>query len=194
MIIGHLGNGASMCAVSTTMSFTALDGLAMGTRCGQLDPAVVLYLLAAKKMTADEISNLLWTQSGLEGMSGISQDMRELEASDSPAAHEAIAYFVARVRHEIGALAADLGGVDAIVFTAGIGEHSWRAREGALSGMEWMGVELDKEANRANAQIISAKSSRVTVFVIPTNEELMIAEHTLTLAKVATAGTKPLSA
>ena len=200
VIIGHLGNGASMCAVkrgrawSTTMSFTALDGLAMGTRCGQLDPAVVLYLLAAKKMTADEISNLLWKQSGLEGMSGISQDMRELEASDSPAAHEAIAYFVARVRHEIGALAADLGGVDAIIFTAGIGEHSWRAREGALSGMEWMGVELDKEANRANAQIISAKSSRVTVFVIPTNEELMIAEHTLTLAKVATAGTKPLSA
>ena len=196
MIIAHLGNGASMCAVkngrawSTTMSFTALDGLPMGTRCGQLDPAVVLYLMTEKKMSADQISDLLWKGSGLKGMSGVSQDMRELEASDSPAARDAIAYFVAWVRREIGALAADLGGVDAIVFTAGIGEHGWREREAALTGLEWIGVELDKEANRANARIISAKSSRVTVFVIPTNEELMIAEHTLKLAKVAAAEPK----
>jgi len=200
VIIAHLGNGASMCAVkdgrawSTTMSFTALDGLPMGTRCGQLDPAVVLYLMTEKKMNADQISDLLWKGSGLKGMSGVSQDMRELEASDSPAARDAIAYFVAWVRREIGALAADLGGVDAIVFTAGIGEHGWREREAALAGMDWIGVQLDNEANRANARIISAKSSRVTVFVIPTNEELMIAEHTLKLAKVAAAETKPATA
>ena len=191
VIIAHLGNGASMCAVkdgrawSTTMSFTALDGLPMGTRSGQLDPAVVLYLMAEKKMSADEVSNLLWKGSGLKGMSGVSQDMRELEASDSPAARDAIAYFIAWVKREIGALAADLGGVDAVVFTAGIGEHGWREREAVLAGMEWIGIALDKEANRANARIISARNSRVTVFVIPTNEELMIAEHTLALAKVA---------
>ena len=191
VIIAHLGNGASMCAVkdgrawSTTMSFTALDGLPMGTRSGQLDPAVVLYLMAEKKMSVDEVSNLLWKGSGLKGMSGVSQDMRELEASDSPAARDAIAYFIAWVKREIGALAADLGGVDAVVFTAGIGEHGWREREAVLAGMEWIGIALDKEANRANARIISARNSRVTVFVIPTNEELMIAEHTLALAKVA---------
>jgi len=188
VIIAHLGNGASMCAVrdgramSTTMSFTALDGLTMGTRCGQLDPAVVLYLLTEKKMTANEISTLLWKKSGLEGMSGISQDMRELLASESPAARDAVAYFVARVKHEIGAFAADLGGVDGIVFTAGIGENSWQVREAALEEMEWMGVRLDAEANRANAQVISARTSQVTVFVIPTDEERMIAEHTMTVA------------
>ncbi len=163
VIIAHLGNGASMCAIrdgrsiASTMGFTALDGLPMGTRCGQLDPGVVLYLMAEKKMSADEISDLLYKNSGLKGMSGISQDMRELEASDSPAARDAIAYFVSRIRRELAGLAATVDGVEGIVFTGGIGEHSWRVREAVLNGMDWMGVELDSEANRANAQIISAQ-------------------------------------
>ena len=190
VIIAHLGNGASMCAVhdgrpvATTMGFTALDGLSMGTRCGQIDPGVVLYLMGEKKMSADAISDLLWMNAGLKGMSGLSQDMRELETSDSPAARDAIAYFVSRIRRELGGLAATVSGAEAIVFTAGIGEHSWKVRDAALKDMEWMGVHLDAEANRANAQIISAKDSPTTVFVIPTNEELMIAEHTITAAGV----------
>jgi acetate kinase len=190
VIIAHLGNGASMCAVhdgravATTMGFTALDGLSMGTRCGQIDPGVVLYLMTEKKMSADDISDLLWKESGLKGMSGISQDMRELEASDSPAARDAIAYFVSRIRRELAGLSATVNGAEAIVFTAGIGEHSWKVREAALKNMEWMGVHLDTEANRANAQIISAKNSATIVFVIPTNEELMIAEHTVAAAGV----------
>ena len=190
VVIAHLGNGASMCAVhdgravATTMGFTALDGLSMGTRCGQLDPGVVLYLMTEKKMNADEISDLLWKNSGLKGMSGISQDMRELEASDSPAARDAIAYFVSRIRRELAGLAATVDGVEAVVFTAGIGENSWKVREAALKGMEWMGIHLDAEANRANAQIISAKHSPTTVFIIPTNEELMIAEHAVRTAGV----------
>ena len=191
VIIAHLGNGASMCAVrngraiASTMGFTALDGLSMGTRCGQIDPGVVLYLMAEKKMSADEISDLLWKNSGLKGMSGLSQDMRELEASDSPAARDAIDYFVSRIRRELGGLAASVNGAEAVVFTAGIGEHSWKVREAALKNMEWMGIHLDADANRANAQIISAKYSPTTVFVIPTNEELMIAEHTASVAAIA---------
>ena len=194
VIIAHLGNGASMCAVrdgravATTMGFTALDGLAMGTRCGQIDPGVALYLMAEKKMSVDAISDLLWKNSGLKGMSGLSQDMRELEASDKPAAREAIAYFVSRIRRELGALAATVSGADAVVFTAGIGEHSWKVREAALKDMEWMGIHLDAEANRAHAQVISAKDSPTTVFVIPTNEELMIAEHTVATARSANSG------
>ena len=166
------------------MGFTALDGLSMGTRCGQIDPGVVLYLMAEKKMSADAISDLLWKNSGLKGMSGLSQDMRELEASDSQAAREAIAYFVVRIRRELASLAAAVNGVEAIVFTAGIGEHSWKVREAALKDMEWMGVHFDRQANRASAQIISAKTSPTIVFVIPTNEELMIAEHTVATADV----------
>jgi acetate kinase len=191
VIIAHLGNGASMCAVrdgravATTMGFTALDGLSMGTRCGQIDPGVVLYLMTEKKMSGDAISDLLWKNSGLKGMSGLSQDMRELEVSDSPAAREAVAYFVSRIRRELAGLAASVNGAEAIVFTAGIGERSWKVREAALKDIEWMGVHLDVEANRANAQIISAKHSPTTVFVIPTNEELMIAEHTVHTAGVA---------
>jgi acetate kinase len=190
VIIAHLGNGASMCAVhdgravATTMGFTALDGLAMGTRCGQIDPGVVLYLLNEKKMSAEAVSDLLWKNSGLKGMSGLSQDMRELEEANSPAARDAIAYFVSRIRAELASLSAAVSGPRAIVFTAGIGEHSWKVREAALKDMEWMGVLFDAEANRANAQIISAKSSPTTVFVIPTNEELMIAEHTIVTAGV----------
>jgi acetate kinase len=191
LIIAHLGNGASMCAVhdgravATTMGFTALDGLSMGTRCGQIDPGVVLYLMAEKKMSADAISDLLWKDSGLKGMSGLSQDMRELEASEDPSARDAITYFVSRIRRELASLAAAVNGAKAIVFTAGIGEHSWKVREAALKDMEWMGVRLDAEANRANAQMISAKNSSTIVFVIPTNEELMIAEHTVSTAGVA---------
>jgi acetate kinase len=190
VIIAHLGNGASMCAVhdgravASTMGFTALDGLAMGTRCGQLDPGVVLYLMTEKKMSADAISDLLWKNSGLKGMSGVSQDMRELEASPSAAARDAIAYFVSRIRRELAGLAATVNGAEAVVFTAGIGEHSSRVREAALKDMEWMGIHLDAAANRAHAQIISAKDSPTTVFVVPTNEELMIAEHTVRTAGV----------
>jgi acetate kinase len=198
VVIAHLGNGASMCAVkagrsiASTMGFTALDGLPMGTRCGQLDPGVVLYLMAEKKMSAQEISDLLWKNSGLKGMSGLSQDMRELEASDSPAARDAIAYFVARVRRELGSLAATLEGVDGVVFTGGIGEHAWRVREAVLTGMEWMGIDLDREANRAGALIISAKKSPTTVFVIPTDEEQMIAEHTVRISG-ATKSVSPIA-
>ena len=191
VVIAHLGNGASMCAVrdgravASTMGFTALDGLAMGTRCGQLDPGVALYLQAEKKMSLDALSDLLWKNSGLKGMSGISQDMRELEASNSPAAREAIAYFVSRIRRELAGLAATVDGAEAVVFTAGIGEHSWKVRQAVLNGMEWMGIHLDAEANRANAQIISAKHSPTIVFIIPTDEERMIAEHTIATAGLA---------
>jgi acetate kinase len=198
VIIAHLGNGASMCAVkdgrsiASTMGFTALDGLPMGTRCGQLDPGVLLYLMTEKKMNADEITDLLYKNSGLKGMSGISQDMRELEASDSPAARDAIAYFVARVRHELAGLAASVDGVEAVVFTGGIGEHAWKVRESVLAGMEWMGIQIDSEANRAGAQIISARNSPTIVFVIPTDEERMIAEHTVETAGVANKEAKTL--
>ena len=191
VIVAHLGNGASMCAVrdgrsvASTMGFTALDGLPMGTRCGQLDPGVLLYLLAEKKMGAGEISDLLYKNSGLKGMSGVSQDMRELEASDSPSARDAIEYFVARVRRELAGLAATVNGVEGVVFTGGIGEHSWRVRKAVLTGMGWMGIHLDEEANLASAQIISANTSPTMVFVIPTDEEQMIAEHTVKTAKIA---------
>jgi len=191
VIVAHLGNGASMCAlrdgrsIASTMGFTALDGLPMGTRCGQLDPGVLLYLLAEKKMGADEISDLLYKNSGLKGMSGVSQDMRELEASDSPSARDAIDYFVARIRRELAGLAATVDGVEGVVFTGGIGEHSWRVRKAVLTGMEWMGIHLDEEANLASAQIISANTSPTMVFVIPTDEEQMIAEHTVKTANIA---------
>jgi acetate kinase len=193
VIVAHLGNGASMCAIkngrsmASTMGFTALDGLPMGTRCGQLDPGVLLYLMAEKKMNVEQISDLLYKESGLKGMSGISQDMRELEASDSPAARDAIDYFVHRIRRELAGLAATVDGVEGIVFTGGIGEHAWRIRKAVLTGMEWMGVQLDDEANAQSAQIISAKSSPATVFVIPTDEERMIASHTVELTKVGRA-------
>ena len=184
VIIAHLGNGASVCAlrdgrsVASTMGFTALDGLPMGTRCGQLDPGVVLYLLTEKGMSPDEITHLLYHDSGLKGLSGLSNDMRELEASHAPAAREAIDYFVARVRREIAGLAATIGGVDAIVFAGGIGEHAFRVREQILGDMGWLGVGLDRDANARNAQTVSLPDSRVAVLVIPTDEDRMIAEHT----------------
>ena len=194
VVIAHLGNGASMCAIrdghsiASSMGFTALDGLPMGTRCGQLDPGVVLYLMQEKKLSADQISDLLYRESGLKGLSGVSHDMRVLEASDNPDAAQAIEYFVFRIRRELGGLAAVLKGLDAFVFCGGIGEHAWRVRERVLEGMEWIGVELDRVANRASAQVISSDRSRVRVFVIPTNEEEMIARHTIATIGKGAAG------
>lgn len=190
VIVAHLGNGASMCAmrdgksVASTMGFTALDGLPMGTRCGQLDPGVVLYLMAEKGLSAPAISDLLYKESGLKGLSGLSHDMRDLEASDCEAARDAISYFVACVRREIGGLAATLGGVDGIVFTGGIGENASRIREAVLRDMDWIGVRIDEIANRNGSQVISAPDSEVLVFVIKTDEEHMIAEHTAQAARL----------
>jgi acetate kinase len=187
VIVAHLGSGASMCAlrnghsVESTLGFTALDGLPMGTRSGQLDPGVVLYLLNQKHMTAAEIETLLYNGSGLKGLSGQSNDVRELEASSSAAAQFALEYFVYRVGLYAGMLAASLDGLDAFVFTAGIGENSptMRFRIGARLG--WLGAAIDAAANIAGQPLISTPSSRVRVYVIPTNEELMIARHTLAL-------------
>jgi acetate kinase len=161
------------------MGFSALDGLPMGTRCGQLDPAVVLYLIEQKGMSAAAITDLLYKQSGLKGLSGLSHDMRVLESSDKREARDAIDYFVFRVRREIGALAAAIDGLDAMVFTGGIGEHAWRVRERVLTGMEWLGIDIDRSANEAGCQLISSLSSRVRVHVLVTDEEAMIAEHTI---------------
>ncbi len=182
-VVLHLGNGASMCALSagksvaTTMGFTALDGLPMGTRCGSLDPGVVLYLLDTLGMDARSIERLLYHESGLLGVSGLSSDMRVLLASADPHAREAIALFCYRIGRELGSLAAALGGLDALVFTAGIGEHAVAVRERVCQDAAWLGVVLDAEANAASARRISAAESRVRVWVIPTDEELMIARH-----------------
>ncbi|MFO7747455.1 MAG: acetate/propionate family kinase [Orrella sp.] len=184
VIVAHLGNGASMCAmlnghsIASTMGFSALDGLPMGTRCGQLDPGVLLYLMQDQGMTADEVSDLLYKESGLKGLSGISNDMRVLESSDRLEARQAIDYFVYRVKREIGALTAALEGLDAIVFTGGIGEHSVGIREKVLQSMAWLGIELEEDANRAGHTILSSTRSRVLCLQIPTNEEHMIAKHT----------------
>ena len=186
VVVLHLGNGSSMCAIdagrsiASTMGFTAADGLPMGTRCGNLDPGVVLYLLDELKMDARAIEKLIYQQSGLLGVSGISSDMRTLEASDEPRAKAAIALYVYRIGRELGSLAAALGGVDTIVFTAGIGENSRSLREQVCRDAAWLGVDLDVEANAAarDATRISSTASRVSVWVLPTNEELMIARHT----------------
>ncbi|GAB4514357.1 MAG: acetate kinase [Roseibium sp.] len=184
VIVAHLGNGASMCAVKegrsigSTMGFTALDGLPMGTRCGQLDPGVVLYLLTAKGLSPDEVSDLLYKQSGLKGLSGISQDMRTLSESDDPRAAQAIDYFVFRIRRELGAMAAVLGGLDTVVFTGGIGENAVTVREKVCEGLDWLGLHVDAERNRGQAETVSADASKVRVMVIPTDEEEMIRRHT----------------
>ncbi len=189
VVVAHLGNGASMCAirdgqsVGSTMGFSALDGLPMGTRCGQLDPGAVLYLMDQMQMDAAEIEQMLYRNSGLKGLSGISHDMRVLLASSDPAAARAIDYFNFRIRREIGAMAAILGGLDAIVFTGGIGENAQPIRERILDDMDWLGIELDENRNRHNEEIISSDRSRVRVFVLPTNEELMIARHTVGLTQ-----------
>ena len=183
-VVLHLGNGSSMCAIAggrsiaSTMGFTAADGLPMGTRCGSLDPGVILYLMDEMKMDARAIERLIYQQSGLLGMSGISSDMRTLEASDAPEAKSAVDVFIYRIGRELGSLAAALGGLDAIVFTAGIGENSRSLRERVCRDAAWLGVELDAAANERNGPRISTAGSRVSAWVVSTNEELMIARHT----------------
>jgi len=187
VIAAHLGSGASMCAlaggrsVESTMGFTALDGLPMGTRPGQLDPGVVLHLIEEKGMTAAEVTRLLYHDAGLKGLSGISSDMRVLLASDDPAAGFAIEHFAWRCGLHAGALAAALGGLDAFVFTAGIGENSPPIRARVAERLAWLGAELDPAANAAGAAVVSTPASRVALLVVPTDEELMIARHTLAL-------------
>ena len=184
-VVLHLGNGASMCAllagqsVATTMGFSSLDGLPMGTRCGALDPGVILYLMQAMSMDVNRLEQLLYKESGLLGLSGLSGDMRMLLESADAGAKLAVDAFVYRVGRELGSLAAALGGLDAIVFTAGIGENAAVVRERVCHDAAWLGVELDPVANTANGPRISAARSRVSAWVIPTNEELMIAKHTL---------------
>jgi acetate kinase len=183
-IVLHLGNGASMCAihagnsVASTMGFTAIDGLPMGTRCGNLDPGVVLYLMDELKMDARAIEKLLYQQSGLLGVSGVSSDMRTLLDSDEPKAKFAVELFIYRIGRELGSLAAAMGGLDALVFTAGIGERAVFIRERVCQAAAWLGLEFDAAANNTAGPCISTTNSKVSAWVIPTNEELMIARHT----------------
>jgi acetate kinase len=189
VIVAHLGNGASLCAmkagksVASTMGFTAVDGLPMGTRCGSIDPGVMLYLLDELKMDARAIEKLIYQQSGLLGVSGVSSDMRSLLESREPRAKLAVDLFVYRIGREIGSLAAALGGLDALVFTAGIGERSAVIRERVCREAAWLGVQLDEAANGKGGPRISPSSSRVSAWVVPTNEELMIARHTQRLIR-----------
>lgn len=183
VVIAHLGNGASMCAtlggksIGSTMGFSALDGLAMGTRSGQLDPGVLLYLIGQRGMSIEEVSNMLYRESGLKGLSGISSDMRTLEASDAPEAREAIEYFTFRIRRELGAMSAILGGIDALVFCGGIGENSARVRAEVIAGMGYLGLEVDPAANQKSAREIGAGAARI--MVIKTDEESVIARAVL---------------
>jgi acetate kinase len=187
VVVAHLGNGASMCAmragrsVATTMSFTALDGLVMGTRCGNLDPAVLLYLMDRHGMDARALEKLLYHESGLLGVSGISSDMRTLLASDQPSAKEAIELFVYRIGRELGSLVAALDGLDALVFTAGIGERSAVVRAQVCRQAAWLGLELDEAANERHGPCLSKPGSKVSAWMVPTNEDLVIARHTLEL-------------
>ena len=187
VIVAHLGSGASMCALKggrsaeSTMGFTALDGLPMGTRPGQIDPGVVLYLLTEKGMSASNVQNFLYRDCGLKGLSGVSNDMRELEASEDPHAVLAIEHLVYRIGLNAGMLAAALQGLDAFVFTAGIGENSASVRARIAAQLAWLGIALDPTENSRHAGLISRSDSRVPVYVVPTDEELMIAEHTLSL-------------
>ncbi len=190
-IIAHLGNGASMCglvngiSVASTMGFSALDGLLMGTRCGTLDPGIVLYLLQEKKMSTEAIESLLYHQSGLLGVSGISNDMRRLLASNDSAARDAIDLYVYRATREIGSLAAAIGGLDALVFTAGVGEHAPEIRARICAQSAWLGIRLDPASNQAGGPCISMPDSPVTAWVIPTNEEVMVARHTFFLTSTS---------
>jgi acetate kinase len=184
VVVAHLGSGASICAmrdgksVDSSLSFTALDGLCMGTRPGSVDPGVILYLFQTLGMSAKEVEGLLYKKSGLLGISGISNDMRDLLESTDPNARLAVDYFVYRAAKEIGALAAVLGGLDALVFTAGIGENSAEIRRRICESSAWLGIEFDADANVRQGPRISKLESRISAWVIPTNEELMIARHT----------------
>jgi acetate kinase len=184
VVIAHLGNGASMCAVqdgssvASSMGFTALDGLLMGTRSGNLDPGVLLYLLQHEGLDAQQIEDLLYKQSGLLGISGLSSDMRTLQDSSAPLAQLAIDYFVHRISLELGALAASMNGLDALVFTAGIGENSAEIRRRVCQNALWLGIQMDQRANEAGDMRISTKGSKASAWAITTDEELMIARHT----------------
>lgn len=191
VVVAHLGSGASMCAikagrsVATTMGFTALDGLPMSRRCGNLDPGVVLYLMQQKDMSADAVSDLLYQSSGLLGVSGLSDDMKTLLESDRPSAAEAVSLFVYRIGRELGSLVAALGGLDALVFTAGIGEHAPEIRRRVCRDASWLGLELDESANVAGGPLITRPDSPSSAWVIPTDEDLMIARHTWSLTRNA---------
>jgi acetate kinase len=186
-VVCHLGSGASMCAiqagrsVDSTMGFTAVDGLPMGTRTGQLDPGVILYLIQAKGFGAEQVERFLYHDGGLKGLSGVSNDMRDLLTSDAPGAKLALDYLVYRIAGEAGALAAAMGGIDGIVFTAGIGERSPEIRGRVLERLRWLGFELDADSNARHGPLISTTGSQRRAYVIPTDEELMIARHTLRL-------------
>lgn len=183
-IVCHLGNGASACALragasmASTMGFTGVEGLPMGTRSGALDPGVLLHLLSQRGMDAGAIERLIYRESGLLGVSGLSSDMRTLLASDAPRARLAVDLFIYRIGREIGSLAAALGGLDALIFTAGIGEHAAEVRARVCQGAAWLGVDLDSAANASHGPRISTADSPAAAWVIPTNEELMIARHT----------------
>jgi acetate kinase len=189
VIVAHLGSGASMCAllngqsVESTMGFTALDGLPMGTRPGQIDPGVLLYLIGIKGMSVSSVENLLYRECGLKGLSGLSNDLRDLLASDAPGAVLAIDYFVYRIALNAGMLAAALGGLDAFVFTAGIGENSPVIRSRVAEKLAWLGAAFDARANNDGKPVISRADSKLELWVVPTNEELMIARHTLQLLR-----------
>ncbi len=189
VIVAHLGSGASMCAlaggrsVESSMGFTALDGIPMGTRPGQIDPGVLLYLIEQKGMSAAAVADLLYRECGLKGLSGISNDVRELQASKDPRAQFALDHFCYRVALHAGMLASALGGLDAFVFTAGIGENSADVRARVAARLEWLGAELDAAANAAHAMLISRQGSRLALYVVPTDEELMIARHTSALLR-----------
>jgi acetate kinase len=194
VIVAHLGSGASLCALKgrrsmdTSLGFTALDGLCMGTRPGAVDPGVILHLFQTLKLSVPEVEEMLYKKSGLLGVSGLSNDMRELEKSTDPNARLAVDYFVYQAAKQIGSLAAALGGVDAIVFTAGIGENSATIRRRICEASAWLGLELDGSSNEKHGPRISRASSRVSAWVIPTNEELMIARHTGALLGISGSG------
>ena len=187
VIVAHLGNGASMAAmvnrkcVATTLGFSTIDGLMMGTRCGNIDPGVILHLMETKGFSVKDMTRILYKESGLQGVSGISQDMRTLLASDKPEAAEAVELFCYRIARELGSLVAAAGGIDALVFTGGIGEHAAEVRRRVCLQSEWLGLRLNPEANARHDIVISAANSPVDVLVIPTNEEWMLAHHAQTL-------------
>jgi acetate kinase len=192
VIVAHLGSGASLCAmqdcksVATTMGLTTLDGLMMGTRCGSVDPGALLYAIQERGMSADELSDMLFRKSGLLGVSGVSNDMRELLTSSDPRAKQAIELFNYRTLREIGGLVSVLGGLDALVFTAGIGERSHEVRAMICAKLRWLGAEIDESANRMHNFIISTSASKIAVCVIPTNEEAVIARSTAKLLRSCT--------
>jgi acetate kinase len=193
VVVAHLGSGASMCAIKggrsidSTMGFTALDGLPMGTRSGQIDPGVLVYLLNRNQWDAPRLEKFLYQECGLKGLSGISNDMRDLLASEAPLARQAVDYFVYRILLETGALASTMSGIDGFVFTGGIGENAAPVRSRVCRGLAWLGLDFDDGANAKGGPCISTRGSRLSAWVVPTDEERMIARHTLELCKLKAA-------